>query len=141
MFRVAVIILLAVDLLVCPIRCGIHASDEVLKASAKVDFCSQATACCCDCEGRPPLRAGEQPLSERPPSDPASCCEDCFCDGAILPDIATFELGSPIVWLSSRSTEAAANSARFRGRSVRDMNQPPKPGGTDARVLYQSWQI
>ncbi len=136
MFRIAVIIVLAADLLVCPIRCAVHASDEGINRAADVEVGVPATACCCDCEGREQL-----PASERPISDPIACCEDCFCDGAILPDVAGFEPGPSIVWWSSRSAKAGALLARCGGPCLRVINPPPKPGGIDARILYQSLQI
>ncbi len=140
MLRIAVMIVLAADLLVCPIRCGIHASGAVLE-SASAERCAQPAACCCDCEGRSPTGAGDQPISQQPLGNPDCCCEDCLCDGAILPDVAAFEVASPLVWFSSSSAEAGAIPARFGGQSLRDINPPPKPGGSDARALYQSWQI
>ena len=141
MFRIAVMIALVADLLVCPIRCGIHASDQLPSQSAKVASCASAAACCCDCEGQSPIRGGGQPISEHSSGDPACCCEGCFCDGAILPDVATFELDCPIVWLFSGSAAAGVIPARLGFRSLRDINPPPRPAGIDARVLYQSWQI
>ena len=130
MFRVPILLLLAVSLLICPLRCLSCQVQPLAEKSVVASGCE----CCRHAEP-----GSEAPIQEDSPAQDCQC-PDCICDGATLPiaSICVNRVAQTGWECLSWSTFREATSPTFE-----DPNRRFFAGyqGRAALIAYQVWQI